>query len=320
MSDTRDDGGFPAHAGMDPRARTELPPLCGLPRTRGDGPASLLAVPVPCRASPHTRGWTCIRQRAGVVDGGFPAHAGMDPPLQPGRRRSQRLPRTRGDGPPRPSRLSMRHWASPHTRGWTVGETWMVNVDVGFPAHAGMDLSPANRCAVSYGLPRTRGDGPTRVLAYILFGRASPHTRGWTPESAPVSGADRGFPAHAGITQGTLEAHTTAVLLRRTAVSNWRTTTWRLSGSRYQPPITYRCGTRRRTAKAAILWGRMWGDSARLVAGSTRAARVHIVSPGLHEMDAGVEQRTIAEVSPHGRRPSMSKRSLRGLTGRLRNL
>ncbi len=37
-------------------------------------------------------------------------------------------------------------------------------------------------------------------------------------------------------------------------------------------------------------------------------------------MDAGVEQRTIAEVSPHGRRPSMSKRSLRGLTGRLRNL
>ena len=148
-----------------------------------------------------------------------------------------------------------------------------------------------------------------------------PAETGNEPETtlgSPAKG--RQSPAAAGITQGTLEAHTTAVLLRRTAVSNWRTTTWRLSGSRYQPPITYRCGTRRRTAKAAILWGRMWGDSARLVAGSTRAARVHIVSPGLHEMDAGVEQRTIAEVSPHGRRPSMSKRSLRGLTGRLRNL
>ena len=82
----------------------------------------------------------------------------------------------------------------------------------------------------------------------------------------------------------------------------------------------YSCGTGWRTARAPILWDRMWGDSACLVAGSTRAARVHIITPGLHEIDAHVEQRTVAEVGPPGRRTSMSKRSLRGLTRRLRNL
>ena len=209
--------------------------------------------------------------------------------------------------------------ASPHTRGWTHVLRCRGRFVRGFPAHAGMDPDGPRLDMFARRLPRTRGDGPHACCGGTSMMRASPHTRGWTAAGSPDPTHPDGFPAHAGITQGTLEAHTTAVLLRRTAVSNWRTTTWRLSGSRYQPPITYRCGTRRRTAKAAILWGRMWGDSARLVAGSTRAARVHIVSPGLHEMDAGVEQRTIAEVSPHGRRPSMSKRSLRGLTGRLRN-
>ena len=71
--------GFPAHAGMDPRASS--PGSCAkwLPRTRGDGPFLRTARRVVLSASPHTRGWTRRPAgRAGRGDG-FPAHAGMDP-------------------------------------------------------------------------------------------------------------------------------------------------------------------------------------------------------------------------------------------------
>ena len=173
--------GFPAHAGMDPRAPFACMPLS--------------------EASPHTRGWTQHHEGETGSRGGFPAHAGMDP--SPRRRRVEygRLPRTRGDGPLSDlvigDRISAsphtRGWtpvvagradgappASPHTRGWTLWRYWATRRPTGFPAHAGMDprhgddlvyqrgfpahagMDPSmprrrdRRC----GLPRTRGDGP----------------------------------------------------------------------------------------------------------------------------------------------------------------
>ena len=72
--------GFPAHAGMDPREESQEGTSDGLPRTRGDGPMYRDGIRRIDRASPHTRGWTAGQRLSGDHDGGFPAHAGMDPP------------------------------------------------------------------------------------------------------------------------------------------------------------------------------------------------------------------------------------------------
>ena len=71
--------GFPAHAGMDPHRWPYVPVPAGLPRTRGDGPCSAAGGFETPWASPHTRGWTPDQATAPALQGGFPAHAGMDP-------------------------------------------------------------------------------------------------------------------------------------------------------------------------------------------------------------------------------------------------
>ena len=172
--------GFPAHAGMDP-ARGSAP--CAgarLPRTRGDGPPEGNGALSAGEASPHTRGWTLLRHHGDAAVVGFPAHAGMD--RRPGRPASRAawLPRTRGDGPEKGWTDAGAGPASPHTRGWTRGVAIRIGVAIGFPAHAGMDLSRAPPRRRARGLPRTRGDGPGTSAAERDRQRASPHTRGWT--------------------------------------------------------------------------------------------------------------------------------------------
>ena len=131
--------GFPAHAGMDPRVVDGPVDHQRLPRTRGDGPWSQAAAWRRWRASPHTRGWTPGQVVAGLVEEGFPAHAGMDPAGGRWAARRSGLPRTRGDGPRPDRRDRHRRWASPHTRGWTRMPREVHPHRPGFPAHAGMD-------------------------------------------------------------------------------------------------------------------------------------------------------------------------------------
>ncbi len=191
--------GFPAHAGMDPWPPASPRASTRLPRTRGDGPTTANGTLRAWQASPHTRGWT---HRPGVhPDGhdGFPAHAGMDPLRVAGRACSRRLPRTRGDGPEAWTALQTLHEASPHTRGWTRGVLGQRDSTYGFPAHAGMDRLPGTRHQERRRLPRTRGDGPQEGEVGFLPYEASPHTRGWTLSKSGISGAGRGFPAHAGM-------------------------------------------------------------------------------------------------------------------------
>ena len=130
--------GFPAHAGMDPG----LPPAChgrsGLPRTRGDGPFTLSTGLSALTASPHTRGWTLQQERLDGGEGGFPAHAGMDPNSSAAPTRTSRLPRTRGDGPFHHHHRRGSRMAPPHTRGWTPPHLYPRTPRRGSPAHAGM--------------------------------------------------------------------------------------------------------------------------------------------------------------------------------------
>ena len=197
--DDRRLGGFPAHAGMDPLERGEQARRLRLPRTRGDGPGvDRLRRGAPA-ASPHTRGWTVGVVAPDAERGGFPAHAGMDPPCGRTRFVAPRLPRTRGDGPRLSDGTLISRRASPHTRGWTVhphGDGLGVQ---GFPAHAGMDRQDTLATSVSPRLPRTRGDGPAVRGVGARLEPASPHTRGWTWELRAASRAAGGFPAHAGM-------------------------------------------------------------------------------------------------------------------------
>ena len=171
----------------------------GLPRTRGDGPRWRHDPGRLEWASPHTRGWTRPYRRQATVEGGFPAHAGMDPVELDGAPRRPRLPRTRGDGPPPLGFFNEWELASPHTRGWTVAAVDDVGVVEGFPAHAGMDPATIRRVPPRHRLPRTRGDGPARESPVRAADGASPHTRGWTLVPRPARPAGPGFPAHAGM-------------------------------------------------------------------------------------------------------------------------
>ena len=153
-------GGFPAHAGMDPAATPRPSAGRRLPRTRGDGPVRNIDRSRLSGASPHTRGWTSGEREQHVRDGGFPAHAGMDPCGRRTNRHYGRLPRTRGDGPAVLLLALDAGEASPHTRGWTRLHPLPINGAPGFPAHAGMDPTRTRHARPATWLPRTRGDGP----------------------------------------------------------------------------------------------------------------------------------------------------------------
>jgi len=91
--------GSPAHAGIDPHPRALRADDRGLPRTRGDRPASWTGHRTAIPAPPHTRGSTFTPYGLRYAGIGSPAHAGIDPSAPTIRWCSDRLPRTRGDRP-----------------------------------------------------------------------------------------------------------------------------------------------------------------------------------------------------------------------------
>ena len=190
--------GSPAHAGMDPSARTTQPTQRRLPRTRGDGPDPAMTIVVSGMAPPHTRGWTPIFLVFPAIFGGSPAHAGMDPLSMRCRVGNKGLPRTRGDGPALIPPICRIYWAPPHTRGWTRPAGIREVAYRGSPAHAGMDLIWALTVLMAIGLPRTRGDGPRVIHRTSRPVKAPPHTRGWTLDRGLEQERRYGSPAHAG--------------------------------------------------------------------------------------------------------------------------
>ena len=123
----------------------------------------------------------------------------MDPGNPGDQAGCDRLPRTRGDGPAQTPADPRLFRASPHTRGWTLETVRSERRGLGFPAHAGMDPVRPRRTGAGPRLPRTRGDGPRTAAPRDRPGRASPHTRGWTPPRKVKPKPLRGFPAHAGM-------------------------------------------------------------------------------------------------------------------------
>ena len=162
--------GFPAHAGMDPRAAWSRSARRWFPRPRGDGPSNGVAAPNASMVSPPTRGWTVSFVHAMRSSVGFPAHAGMDRCDGWEADARTRFPRPRGDGPADRLGHQTGEGVSPPTRGWTRIERFAAHAHQGFPAHAGMDPVQGQRLARPFGFPRPRGDGPYAVRV-VLNGR-----------------------------------------------------------------------------------------------------------------------------------------------------
>ena len=62
-----------------------------------------------------------------------------------------------------------------------------------------MDPAVAAAAVAAFGVPRTRGDGPSGLPVASDFDAGSPHTRGWTPRAGAGDRLHVGFPAHAGM-------------------------------------------------------------------------------------------------------------------------
>ena len=172
--------GSPAHAGIDPTKSWSTPQATRLPRTRGDRPNPDRIMLYLQQAPPHTRGSTQSRPDNSVSSAGSPAHAGIDPFACRTGQKSGRLPRTRGDRPYASSSYDVISRAPPHTRGSTLWSETFSRAYSGSPAHAGIDLKDAEDHFELFGLPRTRGDRPSRLLPGYPRDRAPPHTRGST--------------------------------------------------------------------------------------------------------------------------------------------
>ena len=131
--------GCPARAGMDQGARDYLVPSRGLPRSRGDGPLSVLSSCVGRRVAPLARGWTPADPLMTFGVGGCPARAGMDPVAKHPARVLSGLPRSRGDGPRAFDTAALRLEVAPLARGWTPASLAAHRDPPGCPARAGMD-------------------------------------------------------------------------------------------------------------------------------------------------------------------------------------
>ena len=178
------------------------------------------------QASPHPRGWTQRMRLPNHGPTGFPAPAGMDPPLSRACCRRSWLPRTRGDGPARAERVGRPAPASPHPRGWTVCAGDRTGPGRGFPAPAGMDPAASGSAAPTGRLPRTRGDGPRSWSAAAVLWPASPHPRGWTQTDAAQLSQATGFPAPAGMDRKQAGGRRTAARLPRTRGDGPRTSSF----------------------------------------------------------------------------------------------
>ena len=170
-----------------------------VPRMRGDGPMPTTSLICPSKCSPHARGWTARHGNMLLSRAVFPACAGMDRCVERPSGLMPCVPRMRGDGPNRIPNCQRFHRCSPHARGWTAGVLVCASEGRVFPACAGMDRGRSGVCIGGAGVPRMRGDGPSRVSIKPMHRECSPHARGWTGPSRTQGRGHTVFPACAGM-------------------------------------------------------------------------------------------------------------------------
>ncbi len=112
--------------------------------------------------TPHARGSTPLKSLLATSFRVYPACAGIDPYTVKRQLLHGSLPRMRGDRP----RYFLLHGHTlqftPHARGSTLTLSSMVDLGLVYPACAGIDPEIKKHVEEYMGLPRMRGDRPTR--------------------------------------------------------------------------------------------------------------------------------------------------------------
>ncbi len=173
--------------------------VSGLPRMRGDRPISAARSARTGPATPHARGSTPAQGRQRRRCPGYPACAGIDLLRDLQGLGAVRLPRMRGDRPPKLAKLTEDLRATPHARGSTASERRRHHELRGYPACAGIDLLQLPCPPPTAWLPRMRGDRPFWADMGPTYERATPHARGSTCAQHRLAVEFRGYPACAGI-------------------------------------------------------------------------------------------------------------------------
>ena len=187
---------------MVPRCKSCAAAIQGFPRPRGDGPLQGRALGVGVWVPPPTRGWSPSRPALSNRYPGSPAHAGMV--LRHMKEVLDRMwfPRPRGDGPVPVTIKTRVAGVPPPTRGWSRFVGRNAQLQLGSPAHAGMDPLLSSLRTGSIRFPRPRGDGPVRKPGLAVALVVPPPTRGWYQFGRAECCCACGSPAHAEMVPG----------------------------------------------------------------------------------------------------------------------
>ena len=152
----------------------------GLPRMRGDPPPKKRAFLAAVASTPHARGSTLCTQQQRGRGAVYPACAGIHLRHLKDTLALHRLPRMRGDPPVEEYLASTGYESTPHARGSTIqGNNSRISRMV-YPACAGIHLICNPDSPHHFGLPRMRGDPPSRLKYPMLMPGSTPHARGST--------------------------------------------------------------------------------------------------------------------------------------------
>ncbi len=129
---------------------------------RGDRPLHFCGIRGKDLFTPHARGSTTSSKAYSVPEPVYPACAGIDPNSCRQKAGTTCLPRMRGDRPGFLVPVDTEFRFTPHARGSTAEEAGLDLSYGVYPACAGIDRGTFGRIILSNGLPRMRGDRPSR--------------------------------------------------------------------------------------------------------------------------------------------------------------
>ena len=184
---------------MFPCIDSETPEGCGLPRSRGDVPLSIIGFMIESMSAPLTRGCSRSRYFRRAHCYVCPAHAGMFPMTNPATASMACLPRSRGDVPQQREASDVVVQSAPLTRGCSLSQEHDAPLACVCPAHAGMFPPSHPSRPKTLSLPRSRGDVPPWDARGKPRGLSAPLTRGCSASTAAPAITLNVCPAHAGM-------------------------------------------------------------------------------------------------------------------------
>ena len=190
---------FPARAGMFlRRSAVHLVDDC-FPRASGDVPMVPLSGDGASAFSPRERGCSLPELAQSVIDGVFPARAGMFRTFHGQSMTHSRFPRASGDVPPQILSAFWAAWFSPRERGCSSAPATTDPQHAVFPARAGMFRYSCQRNFTLQRFPRASGDVPYSSNSMSSGSSFSPRERGCSEIHQPGNNRGDVFPARAGM-------------------------------------------------------------------------------------------------------------------------